>query len=144
MGIFLENIVLFNRAPIDLMVTFDGQTKTLVPGPNTVPSLVVGHAKNQNPIMGSQDPYNPHMSGARYLVGVVGSQDPVEPLTLAEWEEHLRRPCREDEVRMFEDKYGSDPKAKQVTYGKGRKTTASSRSEAGAAPAGISAFESKV
>lgn len=143
MGIFLEHVTLINRAPIALSVMFDGQTKTLEPGPNTVPSIVVGFAKNQNPIMGSQDPYNPHISGCRYLVGVANSKDPIEPLTQEEWEEHLRRPCREDEVRLFEDKYGSDPKAKQVVYGKGRKTTANSRYDAGSSPAGNSSFESK-
>ena len=142
MGIFHEQVELVNRAPIDLTVQFDGQCKTLAPGKNIVPAIVVPYAKNQNPIMGSQDPYNPHIDGCRYLVGIVG-RDECEPLTKKEWEAHLDRPCREDEQRWFADKYGSDAKAKLITHGKGRKTTATSRYDAGSAPKGLSEFSGK-
>lgn len=142
MGIFHESVELFNRAPIDLTVTFDGQAKTLKPGLNSVPAVVVPYAKNQNPIMGSQDPYNPNISGCRFLVGVPG-KDECKPLTKAEWEDHLSRPCREDEQRWFEDRYGNDPKAKLVTHGKGRKNTAQSRYDAGSAPTGTAEFSGK-
>ena len=108
-----------------------------------VPQVVVPYAKNQNPIMGSQDPYNPHASGARYLVGVMGSKDSIVPLTPEEWADHLGQPTREDFQRVFEDKYGSDPKARLVTHGKGKKTTANSRYDAGSSPAGISEFSGK-
>src|SRR5258708_30437638 len=80
MGIFYEMVELTNRSPIDLFVTFDGQAKRLKPGKNQVPAMVIQHAKNQNPIMGSHDPHNPHISGARYLVGVAADADEVEPL----------------------------------------------------------------
>lgn len=144
MGIFLEQAELFNRAPVDLTVQFDGQQKTLKAlSVSTVPYVVVSFAKNQNPIMGSQDPYNPHISGGRYLVGVVGTKDDCTPLTAEEWADHLGQPCREDVQRVFEDKYGSDPKAKLVTYGKGRKTTASSRHDAGSAPQGLADFSGR-
>ena len=144
MGIFLEHVELFNRTPIDLTVQFDGQCKTLKPGPNTVPGIVVEYAKNQNPIMGTQDPYNPHISGCKYLVGVVGSKDNCTPLTKAQWEEHLSRPCREDEQVWFADRYGSDPKARLVVMGKGRPSTANSRYDAGSSPSGGNAdFSSK-
>lgn len=139
-GIFQETVTLINRAPVDLTVQFDGQCKTLTPGPNEVPNAVVAYAKNQNPIMGTQDPYNPHISGCRYLVGVRGTKDNCKPLTKAEWEEHLNRPCREDERQWFADKYGNDPKAKLVTYGKGRQTAATSRYDAGGAESGKAAF----
>lgn len=142
-GIFQETIELINRAPIPLSVTFDGQSKTLTPGSNFVPRIVVSFAKNQNPIMGTQDPYNPHMSGCQYLVGVKGTKDPIKPLTKAEWEDHCKRPCREDEQQWFADKYGSDPKAKLVTHGKGRKSTANSRYDAGASVSGTSEFSGK-
>lgn len=135
MGIFFEQVTLINRAPVNLTVTFDGQEKTLVPGENLVPAVVVPFAKNQNPIMGSQDPNNPHMSGARYLVGVKNSDEPgeeTEPLTAEEWQAHLGRPCRTDEQEAFNERYGNDPKARMVVHGKGRKTPANSRSEAGA------------
>ncbi len=143
MGIFLEQVELINRAPVTLTVQFDGQCKELKPGSNFVPAVTVPFAKNQNPIMGTQNPYDPHISGCRFLVGVKGTKDPIEPLTVEEWEEHLSRPCREDERQIFEDRYGNDPKAKQLVRGKGRKTTANSRYDAGAAPAGNSDFSSK-
>ncbi len=136
MGVFADNCILFNRAPVNLTVLFDGQSKTLTPGENIVPEQVVGHAKNQNPIMGSQDPNNPHISGAQYLVGVAAHLDNVTPLTKQEWETHLGRPCRTDEQAAFEEKYGGDPKARLVTIGKGKKSTASSRSEAGGSEGG--------
>lgn len=135
MGIFHEHVTLINRTPVDLTVTFDGQAKTLTPGENFVPAVVVDFAKNQNPIMGSVDPNNPHISGGRYLVGVKGSHEPgeeVEPLTPEEWANHLGRPCRTDEQEAFMERYGSDPKARLVTNGKGRRSTANSRIEAGA------------
>lgn len=142
-GIFLEQVELINRAPIDLSVMFDGQSKTLKPGKNFVPRVVVEFAKNQNPIMGSANPYDPHISGAQYLVGLADSTDDCTPLTLEEWEAHLNRPCREDEQIVFQDRYGSDPKAKLITYGKGRKSTGRSRSDAGGTAPGISEFSSK-
>lgn len=142
MGIFLETVEIFNRAPIEVTVQFDGQCKTLKPGKNIVPAVTVPYAKNQNPIMGTQDPYNPHIGGCKYLIGVVGKDD-CAPLTQEEWEEHLSRPCREDEKIRFQDKYGSDPKARLVAYGKGRKTTANSRYDAGSSPAGLSDFSGK-
>ena len=143
MGVFLDTVSLFNRAPIELSVVFDGQSKTLAPGPNTVPAVVVPFAKNQNPIMGSQDPYNPHISGGKYLVGVENSKDNCTPLTLQEWEHHLGQPCREDVQRLFEDKYGRDPKARLVTMNPGKASTANSRYDAGSSPKGTSGFEGK-
>lgn len=143
MGIFYEHVTLINRAPIALTVTFDGQAKTLLPGENQVPAVVVEFAKNQNPIMGSADPNNPHISGGRYLVGVKDSPEPGEEtsmLTPEEWEAHLQRPCRQDEREAFLERYGNDPKARLVVHGKGRRTTANSRTEAGAGngPANVS------
>lgn len=135
MGIFHEQVVLVNRSPINLTVTFDGQEKTLVPGENLVPQVVVDYAKNQNPIMGSVDPNNPHISGGRYLVGVKNSPEPgeeTEPLSPEEWAAHLGRPCRTDEQEAFNEKYSGDPKARLVVHGKGRRSTATSRNEAGA------------
>lgn len=133
MGIFYEQVTLINRAPVNLTVTFDGQAKTLVPGPNVVPAIVVDYAKNQNPIMGSADPNNPSISGGKYLVGVEsGYDEETEMLTKEEWEAHLNRPCRLDEIEAFQERYGGDPKARMVIHGKGRKTTANSRSDAGA------------
>lgn len=141
MGIFYEMTELINRAPVDITVTFDGQCKTLKPGKNVVPKAVIQHAKNQNPIMGSGDPNNPHISGAQYLVGCPEDLDNCEPLTEEEWATHLGKPSRIDEQAAFQERYGGDPKAKLVIHGKGKKTIAGSRHEAGGNPRGESTFE---
>jgi len=149
MGIFYEHVTLVNRAPVSLTVMFDGQEKTLAPGDNSVPEMIVGFAKNQNPIMGTQDPNNPHISGSRYLVGVKVADgtpfygDEIEPLTAEEWAEHLGRPCRTDEQEAFNERYGNDPKARLVVQGKGRKSTANSRYEAGGTAPGNANFSTK-
>lgn len=140
MGVFLKHAVLVNRAPVSLSVRFDGQEKTLEPGENIVPEIVVEFAKNQNPVMGSQDPYNPHISGAQYLVGVKGTADNIEPLTDEEWQAHLEAPTRTNSRIAFEDRYGGDPKARLVVHGKGRKSTANSRVEAGGIQHGLADF----
>ena len=143
MGIFYEQVELVNRTPVNLSVRFDGQEKTLKPGTNMVPAVVVPYAKNQNPIMGSQNPNDPTIHGARYLVGVATEGDPVEPLTKEEWETHLNRPCRMDEQALFQERYGNDPKARLVRHGKGRRTAATSLYDAGTGPKGNSSFESR-
>jgi len=143
-GIFAELVELVNRSPEDLSVTFDGQSKQLPAGKGTmVPKGVVQFAKNQNPIRGTQDPYNPHISGCQYLVGVKGTKDPIAPLTAEEWAAHLGAPCREDVNQWFEDRYGNDPKARMVILNKGRKSTGRSRADAGATPTGNSEFSGK-
>lgn len=134
-GIFYEMCELINRAPVNLTVQFDGQCKTLTPGKNIIPKCVVQFAKNQNPIMGSQSPHDPTVHGAQYLVGVAEFGDDIEPLTEEEWADHLDKPSREDMEESFRENYGSDPKAKLVLRGKGRKSTAKSRYEAGGSAA---------
>lgn len=143
MGIFYTQIPVFNRAPININVRFDGQDIELTPGVNHLPEVAInGFGKNQNPIMGTQDPNNPHISGGDYLLGIIGV-DNCEPLTKEEWEAHLGRPCRMDEKVIFEEKYGNDPKAKQIVMGKSRTYFAKSRAEAGTAPRGESTFEQR-
>lgn len=143
MGIFQKFIKVFNRAPIKLAVMFDGQREILDPGWNELPDLTVMFAKNQNPVMGSGDPNNPALNGARYLITTEGEDGYGVPMTKDEWEAHLSRPCRVDELAAFEENYGSDPKAKLVTFGKGRKQAAKSRFEAGGNPVGLAAFSGK-
>lgn len=142
-SVFQTFVKVFNRAPVPLSVTFDGHQYTIQPGFDDLPDLTVNYAKNQNPIMGSQDPNNPHMSGAQYLI--VTEEDPGYgvPLTNGEWDAHGRRPCRLDEEAIFAERYANDPKARQIVMGKGRASTAGSRYEAGGAPGGVAVFSSK-
>lgn len=140
MGIFYNTVAVVNRAPESITVRFDGQDISLPPGDNQLPECVIPFGKNQNPIMGSQDPNNPHISGADYLLAVPG-EDNCTPLTPEQWADHLGQPCRQNAQDAFNEKYGSDPKAKLITLGKGRKSTAMNRSDAGSSSAGLATFE---
>lgn len=124
MGIFHEMRRVRNLAPVNLTVKFDGQELTLPPGESDIPKVTVEYAMNQNPIMGTADADNPNISGGQYLVVPVKSKYDREPLSQAEWEEHLRRPCRIDEQAFFEDKLGAHEK--MIVKGAGRKTQAKS------------------
>lgn len=146
MGIFYEMAMCRNRTPVDLTVTFDGQCKTLPAGKDTpIPRVAIGFAKNQNPVMGSADPNNPHISGARYLVADLSAEDMPdnehEPMTEEEWAAHLGEPQRINAQEAFIERYGGDPKAKLVTQGKGRRTAARSLYEAGGSAKGSSTYE---
>ena len=121
MGVFHELVTVVNLAPVPLSVTFDGQQSTIPVGESMVPKVVVPYAKNQNPVMGSQDPYNPNISGAKYLLSVKGTKDRQKPLTKDEWEEHCANPSRLNMAQYFEDR-----NEKFVTRGKGRKVQARS------------------
>jgi hypothetical protein len=135
MGVFYEMQEIINRAPVDLTVTFDGQCKTIKPGRTMIPKITIPYAKNQNPIMGTQDPNNPTIYGCRFLIGVPGEDLPedLEPLTPEEWADHLGQPQRIDSKAAFEENYGGDPKAKLVVRGKGQKLPARNSYEAGGA-----------
>lgn len=131
MGIFYQMADVVNRAPVAINVRFDGQDIALTPGINRIPKVAIQYAKNQNPIMGSQDPENPHISGGQFLIGVVGSRDNCTPLTEEEWATHCAKPCRMDTDLLFEERYGNDPKAKMIVRGKPSGGFARSRTEAG-------------
>jgi hypothetical protein len=143
MGIFQKFVNVYNRAPVKLYVMFDGQREPLEPGENELPDLTVMFAKNQNPIMGSQDPNDPSANGARYLIVAEGEPGYGVPLTKDEWEAHCKRPCRIDEEAAFAEQYSNDPKARLVLRNPGRKSTAGSRFEAAASVKGLAAFSNK-
>jgi hypothetical protein len=124
MGIFQTMVTVVNRAPVPLRVRFDGQELDVPPGESQIPAITVDYAKNQNPVMGSADPDNPHISGADYLIGVKNGRDNIEPLTKEEWEAHLGRPCRINEIELYADKIG--PGERLVTRGRARKPAAKS------------------
>jgi hypothetical protein len=96
-------VTVVNRTPVPLNVRFDGQDTVLPPGESPLPKVAVGYAKNQNPIMGSADPNNPSLSGARYLLGVKGTPDECTPLSQGEWNDHCDAACRMDWKVLTED-----------------------------------------
>lgn len=143
MSVFQTFTKVFNRAPEACTVTFDGQQYTIEPGHDRLPDVTVLYAKNQNPIMGSQDPNNPHVSGGRYLIVTEDEEGYGVPMTAEEWAVHLSKPSRLDMDAIFEEKYARDPGARMVILGRGKKSTASSRYEAGGNPGGRAAFSGK-
>lgn len=75
---FVETVTLVNRTDKPLICTYDGHTYDLKPGKNPgFPLAAVPYAMRQNPLMGSEDPYNPNKFTS--LVGVEG--DPKKPTT---------------------------------------------------------------
>lgn len=127
MGIFQQMTTVFNRAPVPLRVRFDGQELDVPPGLSQIPTITISFAKNQNPVMGQSDPYNPHISGGKYLIvepGYALEEDQAVAMTPEEWATHLGRPCRVDEVALYEDKLA--PGEKLVVRGRPRRPAAKS------------------
>ncbi len=119
MGIFYEQKIVVNRAPVPLTVRFDGQETVIPVGESPLPVVSLIYAKNQNPIMGSADPTNPSLSGARYLIGVKG-QDDCTPLTKDEWTAHCEA-ARVGALRLADAWIAESrcrPRSKSVTTSK--------------------------
>lgn len=93
-GVFQDLREVVNRAPVDLTVTFDGQSHTMKPGKNMIPAVTIPYAKNQNPQKGTGDLDNPTATGVAFLLGVVGTPDNCDPLTDEEWAAHCISPSR--------------------------------------------------
>lgn len=142
-GIFHKLVPVFNRAPVTLSVMFDGERHPIPPGRHALPAQTIWKAQNQNPIMGTGDPYNPGASGTKYLIVMEDEENYDVPLTKEEWEAHCKRPCREDESIWFTEKYGDDPKAKLIQRGSRNSVAARSRQEAGGLPKGLAEFTQK-
>jgi hypothetical protein len=94
-----ETVTLINRTSKPLRCMFDGQRFVFQPGPNPgVPVVVVQYAKDQNPVMGTQDRYE--YEGSQYLVGVEAWGDDVSPLEQSDAQERLDRSSIEDEGKF--------------------------------------------
>jgi len=143
MGIFFKRTKIFNRAPVELSVFFDGQREPIPSGFYELPDQTIYMAKNQNPIMGTGEADNPHVSGTQYLICEEADPGFGVALSEAEWDEHLQRPSRVNEEAAFAEKYQNDPRAKLVVRGKGKKSTAASRYEANAVVRGTAEFTSR-
>lgn len=120
LGVFPELVEIINRCPWDLSVMFDGQSKTLRPGKNLVPGIVLQYALNQNPLMGSADCNNPTVTGCEYLIGIVGREKlyPTTALTAEQIFAQENNPCRFDYLDLMEERM--DKKREKVVL-KGRK-----------------------
>lgn len=77
-----EIVTIVNRTNQPLEVIMNGEIKTLYPGENPgIPWEWVRFAKNQHPVMGTEDPRFP-MSLRSFIskVGVLGTKDPIDPI----------------------------------------------------------------
>lgn len=124
MNIFPEMVTVINRAPVPITVRFDGEEKMLQPGENIVPRVVVPYAKSQNPVMGSEDFFDP--TGYKFLVSVKGrKKDPQEMLTKEEWEDHLSQPQRLNRQQVIDER--GDPRAREVLRGRKKQSAFEAR-----------------
>jgi hypothetical protein len=116
MNFFGDTVTIVNRAPWPVNVRWDGKDVLLQPGETPgFPRLAVPYAKNQNPLMGSEDPNDP--TKFQYLVGVKGSKkDNCAPLTDEEVLQHSNSPQRLNRSIMQEER--GDSKAREVLRGK--------------------------
>ncbi len=73
MALMPQLVTLVNRTSKRLTVKFDANDYFLEPGENQVPKILVGFAKNQCILMGSEDEINP--KDFQSLVGVKGKDD---------------------------------------------------------------------
>lgn len=129
MGIFYNTTKVRNLAPENITVRFDGQDRTVPPGVSDLASAALYFGMNQNPIMGTQDPNNPNVRGAKYLLVEVGSEWDREPLTAEEWATHLGRPCRMDIEHEIESGLGKHEHL--IIRGKNKKTAAAGAGDTG-------------
>jgi len=103
----MEFVQIVNRSPETLSVMYDGKRYQLQPGTNTVPSFLVGPAKRQNRVMGTEDPLNP--LDFESLIGVPDVDD-CSPKKQSKAVEALDRKLMVDPARR---------KAKVVKTGRG-------------------------
>lgn len=75
----MQYVKIVNRTSRNLNGTWDGRIYTLEAGStNAFPRAIADAIKRQNPIMGSEDPYDMTME---YLVGIEEDGDPITTLT---------------------------------------------------------------
>ena len=127
MGIFHEQMEIVNRAPWPLTVRFDGAELTVPVGKSFFPKQCWRYALNQNPIMGTQDAFNPHVSGAEYLIGDPArpTKYPCDPLTPEQVNTQRNKPSRYDYEALMEPSLGKRDKIEI----KGRKMTRAQAAE---------------
>lgn len=87
----MEYVTLVNRTTKTLRGVWDGRIHELKPGRHSFPEIQAIKFKEQNPVMGSQDPVTGYSD---YLIGIVECGDNCEPI------EQTTSPSRLDYSRM--------------------------------------------
>ena len=86
-----EFVTVVNRTNQILTGTFDGRQYEIVPGKQEFSKEKALRFKDQNPVMGSEDP---RTGSAIYKIGIVELRDPVDPIpteVIAKYEGQVER-----------------------------------------------------
>lgn len=70
-------VTLVNRTTKNLQGVWDGRHYDIAPGKHSYPEIQAMKFKDQNPVMGSEDPYT---LTKQYLIGIVEFGDDVTPI----------------------------------------------------------------
>lgn len=81
-------VTLVNRTSKVLEGTWDGRSYKINPGKNSFPETIAVKFKEQNPVMGSLDPYS---MDRVYLLGILEYNDPIDPIEQSDKAELLDR-----------------------------------------------------
>ena len=73
----MRYVTLINRSSKVLTGTWDGKREEIQPGKNSYPELKAIKFKEQNPIMGTENPYT---LDREYLCGIEEYSDPIDPV----------------------------------------------------------------
>ena len=74
----MRHVTLVNRTEKTLRGVWDGRHYDIAPGTHSFPEVQALAFKNQNPVMGSE---NPQTGEITYKLGIVDDGDPITPLT---------------------------------------------------------------
>ena len=77
----MQYVTLVNRSHKTLRGIWDGRHYKIAPGPSSFPEVQAVKFKEQNPLMGSENPYTLEK---QYLIGIVEQGDDVTPLEQSE------------------------------------------------------------
>lgn len=72
-----QHFTIVNRTARILNGTWDGRQYELAPGEHTFPEIQARKFRDQNPIMGSEDPYSLRK---KYLIGIKELGDDITPI----------------------------------------------------------------
>lgn len=84
----MHYVTLINRTSKPLIGTWDGRRHTIPPGKSSFPEAMAVKFKEQNPKMGSLDPYS---LDREYLMGIEEYNDPTDPVEQSDKVELLDR-----------------------------------------------------
>lgn len=84
----MKHVTLVNRSSKTLRGVWDGRHYELEPGKHSFPEIQALKFKEQNPVMGTLDPFSGRME---YLLGIVEHNDPLTPIEQSRALQHIDR-----------------------------------------------------